>query len=166
MVKPTAVINPASLGAWLKASGIMVSTSMARIPPADRARATAVTGVGNYWNTVKPRMEDKPVIIAITNHKINTLNAFHPSFFISAELDRPSGMLDKNTATMVAVLTPVPPIMVSPRAMDSGIPSITEPATIAAPLPSKSAGLWDRFRCLAPPPGQVKVGKSKYYRSY
>ena len=46
MAKPITVTIPARLWVSENASGIMVSTNMARMPPAATARVTAVTSTG------------------------------------------------------------------------------------------------------------------------
>ncbi len=91
--------------------------------------------------------------MAIMAHMPKIELKLHPAFFIPAVLDKPSGILEINMATTVAMLTAPPVIMVNPIAMDSGIPSITEPTAIAMLLLSDDSDFNcspERLRCLAP----------------
>ena len=87
-------------------------------------------------------------------HTANTYCLDRPAFFIPAELESPSGTFDRNTAATVTMLTAPPAIMLTPIAIDSGIPSSRAPTAIASPLPgcSDSDACWvpDRFLCRAP----------------
>lgn len=55
----------------------------------------------------------------------------HPAFFIHAVLDKSSGILEINMVTTAAILAVPPVIIVRSIAIDSGMPSIIEPTTMA-----------------------------------
>ena len=71
------------------------------------------------------------------------------AFFIPAAAERPSGTLERNTATTITKPTVPPPIKLTPIATDSGIPSISAPMVIAVPEPPVC---WpcERLRCSPP----------------
>jgi hypothetical protein len=49
--------------------------------------------------------------------------------------DRPSGTFERKIAITATQLTAVPPIILTPITMDSGMPSSNAPTAMASPLP-------------------------------
>ena len=79
-------------------------------------------------------------------HRTSMRPAEPPAFFVPAAAERPSGTVERNTATTKTQLTASPPIRLLPMATYSGMPSIRAPTVIAADPPSRP---WDLLRCLA-----------------
>src|SRR3954462_10608211 len=154
MRNPITVMSPAKSCSCANASGIMVSTSIDKIAPAATAMVAAITLALKCRKAVYPTNAAIPEITAIAPHTPNTYLRERPACFIPAELESPSGTFERKTAATVTRLTAPPEIMLTPMAIDSGIPSSKAPTAIANPLPSLSCsdGCWspERLRCFAP----------------
>src|SRR5206468_3290418 len=105
----------------------IVSESIARMAPAATAVVAAITSGENLLKTEYPTTDATDEIIAIPAQTPKTYPAERPAFFIPAELDNPSGRLDKKIAATATIPTEPPPISVTPMAIDSGMPSINAP---------------------------------------
>src|SRR4051794_28028500 len=132
----------------------MVSLSIASIAPAATATVAAITSGERFLKIAYPQKDAIAEMIVMPAQMPKIYLTERPDFFMPVVLDSDSGMLDKKIAIMAAVLTAPPCIILTPIAMDSGIPSSKEPNAIANPLPpsSDSEGCLppDRLRCFAP----------------
>src|SRR4051812_11599145 len=116
----------------------MVSLSMASIAPAATATVAAITSGDKFLKIAYPQKEAMLEITVIPIHIPKIYLTERPAFFMPVVLDKDSGMLDRKMAITAAVLTAPPCIMLTPIAMDSGMPSSKEPNAMANPLPLSS----------------------------
>ena len=150
-MKPSTAINPEKSCASAKASGTIVSTTIARIAPAAIASMEAITVDCSGASKRQPSAEAMAEASAIANQRARIAAGRWPAFFIPVALARPSGTLDRNTATTATRLTPLPGSRLTPITTASGMPSRSAPSASENPLLPSALIAWPaRLRCFAP----------------
>src|ERR671938_914547 len=127
MIKPAIAASPILLPPSWKASGIMDSANITRIAPAANDIATDITNGLVLDKTANPIAVDTVPIITAIDHSISMYFLLLPFDFIPSVDANPSGKFEINIAAMRTILTAPPVTKEIPRAIFSGILSMTEP---------------------------------------
>src|ERR1043166_1770244 len=127
--KPAIAASPILLPPSSKASGIIDSANITRIAPAANDITTDITKGLALDKTAKPIAVDIVPIITAIDHNPIMYFLFLPFDFIPSVEAKPSGKFDIKIAAIRTTFT-VPPVTKEiPRAIFSGILSITEPTS-------------------------------------
>src|ERR1043166_5125906 len=127
--KPAIAASPILLPPSSKASGIIDSASITRIAPAANDIATDITNGLALDRTAKPIAVDIVPIITATDHSTSMYFLLLPFDFIPSVEANPSGKFEIKIAAMRTMFTAPPVTKEIPRAIFSGILSMTEPTS-------------------------------------
>ena len=129
IAKPAIAASPILLPPSSKASGIIDSANITRIAPAANDIAMAITNGLALDRTAKPIAVDIVPIITAIDHNTSMYFLVLPFDFIPSVEANPSGKFEIKIAAIRTIFTPPPVTKEIPRAIFSGILSMTEPTS-------------------------------------
>ena len=128
-VKPAIAASPILLPPSLKASGILDSANITRIAPAANDIAIDITKGLALERTAKPIAVDIVPITTAIDHSISMYFLLLPFDFMPSVEAKPSGKFEIKIAAMRTIFTAPPVTKEMPRAIFSGMLSITDPTS-------------------------------------
>jgi hypothetical protein len=129
IVKPAIVASPILLPPSSKASGIIDSASITRIAPAANDIATDITNGLALDRRANPIAVDIVPITTAIDHNISMYFLLLPLDLIPSVEANPSGKFEIKIAAIRTIFTAPPVTKEMPRAIFSGILSMTEPTS-------------------------------------
>jgi len=136
MPKPIIVAIPIFIPPSSYASGIMDSANITRMAPAANDMAIDTRDGSALESISKPIAVDAVPIATAIDHSPITYLRLLPLSNIPEEEAKPSGKLEMNIAAINTIFTTPPVTNDIPRAIFSGMLSITEPTNNAKPVAS------------------------------
>ena len=155
---PSAVSRPASRPPSSNASGIIVSESITRSAPAANPSANAPSAAGMVSSAHHPRAAAMTDAATTALHIASRRPLAHPPSRSPIVAESASGTFDTNTPMTTATGTIPSTWRDAPRTNDSGIPSSTDPSTIA--LAPVDRVVVSRFMDLRPWPPRRSISQS------